>query len=137
MPVLITYEIPFSQVEAEIKAGRLIIEGQLNEIVDDILKYINELQTYTGNSNPTRPSGSTYVRTFTLLNASETERTSTKLPNVSGEWRVNLGQARYGEYVRGTRQQQAPIHRGRWRDKDEVEKMAQEKANQIAQEHLK
>lgn len=137
MPVVISYEVPLGQVEAEIEAGEREIEARLNEIVDDTLKYIEEVQTYTSGGNPPPPPGSRYQRTFTLLNAGETERTGSKLPDISGEWRVNLGKARYGEYVRGTRQEQAPIHRGRWRDRDEVERLAQDKATQIAQEKVK
>jgi hypothetical protein len=136
MAVVITYEVPLNQVQAEIEAGERQIEARLNEVVDETLKYIVNITTYTAGGNPPPPSGSRYRRTFNLLNAGETKRTGTKLPDVSGEWSVNLGKARYGEYVRGTRQQQAPIHRGRWDDRDEVERQAGEKAEQIAQEKL-
>ena len=136
---IITYEIPLNQVRAEIETAERRLERQLNAGVDDVLKFIENEQilAYGADSNPARPPGSRYVRTFDLQSASETERTGTKLPDISGVWRVNLSKARYGEKVLGTRQQQAPIHRGRWKSKTDVENAAKEAAPGIIEEHLK
>ena len=140
MPVaVITYTIPANQVRATLDEEHRRLERQLNEAVDDILKFIEnaQIKAYTATANPSRPPGSRYVRTFNLRDASETERTGTHLPDISGEWRVNLGKARYGVEVLGSRGEQKPIHRGRWKSREQVEREAREAAPGIVEEKLR
>lgn len=138
MSVIITYEVPLDQVTAERQAQERGIEARLNKAVDRTLEFIEQYQikSYTASSNPALPPGSGYSRTFNLASASETERPGTRLPDISGVWRVNEGQADYAEYVLGTRQQQAKIHRGRWKTRTETEAAAKEKMPQIIEEEL-
>lgn len=138
MSVVVSYEVPINQVRAEIEANQRRIETALNLAVDDILKYIeqDQIKAYTAAGNPPQPAGSQYVRTFTLQRASETHRTGTRLPDISGEWLVNEGIARYGPYVVGTRAEQARIHRGRWRSKTQIEAEAKVAAPAIIERRL-
>lgn len=139
MTVLITYEVPLGQVEADIERETRKIGAALNEAVDDVLKFIrqDQVESYTATGNPPRPAGSDYVRTFTLQRASETERTGSQLPNISGEWRVNESVAPYAPYVVGTRAEQARIHRGRWKSRTQIEQEAREAAPAIVERRLK
>lgn len=138
MSVIITYEVPLDQVAAERQTQERGIEARLNKAVDRTLEFIEQYQikSYTTSSNPAPPPGSRYQRTMTLQAASEVERTGTKLPDISGVWRVNDGKARYGQYVLGSRAEQAKIHRGRWKTRTETEAAAKEKMPQIIEEEL-
>jgi len=138
LPIII-YEVPQNQVRATLDELERQLERDLNEARDDILKFIEnaQIKAYTATANPSRPPGSRYVRTFNLRDASETERTGTQLPNISGEWRVNLGKARYGADVLGSRGEQKPIHRGRWKSRTKVEREAREAAPGIIEEKLR
>lgn len=138
MTVVITYEVPLNQVRAEIEAHERRIEAALNEARDDILKFIenDQIKAYTATGNPPRPPGSDYQRTFTLQRASETVVTGSKLPDISGEWRVNESIAPYGPYVVGTRQEQAKIHRNRWKSRGQIEAEAKEAAPAIIERRL-
>ena len=137
--VAITYTVPANHVRAAIEEEERRLERQLNEARDDILKFIEnaQIKAYTSSANPSLPPGSRYVRTFNLRDASETERTGTQLPNISGEWRVNLSKARYGAEVLGSRGEQARIHRGRWKSREQVEREAQAAAPGIVEEKLR
>lgn len=139
MPVLITYTIPVGETEAELKAGEKWLEARLNEAIGDMLKFIeqDQIKAYTATGNPPRPAGSDYVRTFTLQRASETKRTGTQLPDISGEWLVNESVARYAPYVVGSRAEQARIHRGRWKSRTQIEAEAREAAPAIVERRLK
>lgn len=138
MSVIVVYGIPLDQVDAVLQRGKADTEARLVEARDKILDFIEQYQikSYTANSNPALPPGSNYQRTFNLAGASEIEKISGKLPNISGVWRVDENRADYAEHVLGTRQQQAKIHRGRWKSLEEVERAAQEKGSQIVQEQL-
>ena len=138
MSVVIVYDVPLDQADAVLQRGKADTEERLVEARDKILYFIEQYQikSYTASSNPALPPGSNYQRSFTLANASEIEKISGKLPNISGVWRVNEAQADYAEYVIGTRAQQARIHRGRWKTRTEVERAAQERGPQIVQEQL-
>jgi hypothetical protein len=139
MTVIITYEIPLNEVDAVLARGKTDIERRLMAARDDILGAVEDeqIKSYTGSNNPAPPPGSRYQRTFTLQAASETEAISNKLPVISGIWRVNEGQARYGRYVLGSRAEQARIHRGRWKSRTDVEQAIKIKAPAIVEEHLK
>lgn len=139
IPIIIIYEVKAERSIADLKAEEKKHEDRLNEAVDEILAFIEncQIKAYTSSGNPPLPTGSRYQRTFNLRAASHVERTGTKLPNISGEWSVDEGKARYGRYVLGSRSEQAKIHRGRWKTRPEVEKETQEKAPQIVKEKLR
>lgn len=138
MSVIVAYEIPLGQVQAEIKAQEHGIEARLNRAVDRTLEFVEmyQIKSYTPSSNPAPPPGTRYRRTMNLQAASETERTGIKLPGISGVWRVNESKARYDQYVLGSRAEQAKIHRGRWKTRTETEAAAKEKMPSIIQEEL-
>ena len=138
LPIII-YEVPQNQVRATLDEEKRHLERQLNEARDDILKFIEaaQIKAYTSSANPSLPPGSRYERTFNLRDASETERTGTQLPDISGEWRANLSKARYGAEVLGSRGEQARIHRGRWKSREQVEREAQAAAPGIVEEKLR
>lgn len=83
-----------------------------------------QIKGYLSNSNPAKPAGSTYVRTFKLRNSSRTKVSGSKFPR--GVWDTD-GSAPYDSLVLGTRSQQARIHRGRWRSQEDVIKIVDEK----------
>lgn len=138
MPVEFTYEITEAELQAVILQKERSIEDDLNTAVDKILDLVenSQIKSYTAGGNPARPSGSTYVRTFTLQAASEKERTGRKLPDISGVWRANEGKARYAPYVLGSRAEQAPVHRGRWKALEDVVKEVEERGPEIIKEQL-
>lgn len=139
MSVEFTYQIPEAEIQAIILQKERDIEANLNTAVDIILDLVenSQIKSYTAGGNPTRPSGSTYARTFTLQQASEKERTGAKLPDISGVWRANEGEARYGKYVLGSRVDQAAVHRGRWKALEDVIAEVEEKAPGIIREQLR
>jgi len=65
---------------------------------------------YTQAAQPTKPAGSTYIRTFKMQRSSERRITHRPLP-VEGSWEAKT---KYASSVIGLAQDQAPIHRGRW-----------------------
>lgn len=133
--VLIEYDIPLGQVEAEIQAQQRRIETGLSGAIDDLLKFIEQGQilAYTGSGNPPLPAGSDYQRTFTLQSASRTERTG----EFSGRWYVDEGIAPYGQEVLGPQADQAAIHRGRWKTVEDVERETAAAAERIIQEYMR
>jgi len=139
--MLPTVQINVNQLDIKNAAREeeLRIERNLNDAVDRILDTIEDAQigSYGANSNPSKPPGSTYIRTFDLQRASKKQRTRRVLPEISGIWSVDESKVRYGDYVLGTRTQQAAIHRGRWKSKTDVEKEAKNKAPQIVEEELR
>jgi hypothetical protein len=139
MNVILEVKINEADFRNAAREEELRIERRLNSGVDRILDTIEAAQigSYQAGSNPARPPGSTYIRTFDLQRASKKQRTRRILPEISGVWSVDEGKVRYGDYVLGTRAQQARIHRGRWKSKTEVEKEAKEKAPQIIEEELR
>ena len=138
MSVDFTYQIPEAEIQAVILRKEKSIEDNLNTAVDKTLDLVenSQIKASTAGGNPTRPSGSTYVRTFTLQQASEKERTGTRLPDISGVWRANEGKARYAPYVIGSRAEQADVHRGRWKALEDVIAEVEEKAPGIIREQL-
>ena len=98
----------------------------LSESVDDLLGLVEETQIhkYTQEQYPSKPSGSTYVRTFTLRSSSRKHRTGP----MSGEWYADTEQAPYAPDVIGTLSEQADIHRGRWLATEQVEAVVIDKA---------
>lgn len=138
MSVEFTYQIPEAEIAAVILQKERDIEANLNTAVDKILDLVenSQIKSYTAGGNPARPSGSTYVRTFTLQRASEKERTGSKLPDISGVWRANEGKARYAPYVLGSRAEQAAVHRGRWKALEDVIAEVNDKGPGIIKEQL-
>lgn len=136
--VTVTYKIPMGQVKSTIAEQVRRIETGLNRAVDELLELTANTQIlkYSASAFPTPPPGSTYTRTFTLQSASETRRTSTKLPVISGEWSANEGKAKHARFVLGKRSQQARIHRGRWKSQEEVEKEVKGAAQAIIKKHV-
>lgn len=137
--VTITYEIPMNQVVSTIAREIHRLEAGLNAAVDELLTVVENTQIlkYTASAFPAPPPGSRYTRTFALRGASETRRTGTKLPDISGEWSANEGKAKHAPFVLGKRAQQARIHRGRWKSTDEAEAEMKAKAPEIIKERLR
>ena len=135
---IIEWSIPQGQLQREIKEQERHIEAGLNRAVDRLLVFTGAEQatSYTASSNPAPPPGTRYVRSFTLARASQIARTSHTLPVISGVWSIDEGQAPYGEYVLGTRAQQARVHRGRWKDQKQVEKMIKELAPLVVAQEI-
>lgn len=128
-------QIDQKSVDATAQAATDRLEAALVRGVERLLTIAEEAQatSYTASSNPDRLN---YERTFTLQSASETEMLSTRLPEISGEWRINEGVASYGRYVLGKRSEQAPIHRDRWKSEEEVEAIVESKQNDVINEEL-
>ena len=140
MSVAISFEISLPQISAAIDSEiEKKIEPGLNEIVDELLVMIAQTQilAYTATAQPARPAGSKYVRTFTLRSASRTEHAGRRLPDISGEWSAATSVARYAEYVLGSRADQAPIHRGRWKSEEEVVDAILPKIPGLVRKHFK
>jgi hypothetical protein len=137
--VTVTYEIPMGLVRAEIVEQLKHIEAGLNDAVDELLDLAANTQIlkYSASAFPAPPPSSTYSRTYTLQGASETRRTSTRLPVISGEWSANEAKAKHAKYVLGKRAQQAKIHRGRWKSTEEVEREIKQAAPAIVQRNLR
>ena len=76
----------------------------------DIVEDATLITQYTQTSKPSKPTGSTYVRTFRLQRSSQKRITRDKLP-VEGTWEAKT---KYASYVIGLAGQQAAIHSGRW-----------------------
>ncbi len=68
------------------------------------------IKDYTQNSNPSKPQGSTYIRTFKLQDSSRKQIIRDRLP-VEGRWQAKT---KYASFVIGLSNQQAAIHSGRW-----------------------
>lgn len=136
--IIVTYEIPENQVRTVIQDEMRGIERGLNEAVDELLQMTAQAQalSYTATANPAPPSGSTYRRTFDLREASETQKLSSRLPVVSGEWIANEAKARYAKYVIGSLADQARIHQGRWKSLEEVTQEINEKAPDVVKKHV-
>lgn len=137
--VFYEYKIPMGQVQADIAQQTRRIEAGLNKSVDELLNLAADTQilAYSATSNPAPPPASTYTRTFTLQSASETRRTSTKLPKISGVWSANEDIAKAARYVIGKRAQQAKIHRGRWKSIEEVTAIVQKAAPEILERNTR
>ena len=137
--VTVTYQIPMTQVGQTIAQQVRRIEAGLNAAVDELLGEIEQAQilAYTASGLPSQPAGTDYVRTFKLQSSSKTRRTSTKLPVISGEWIADEGIARYAGYVIGSRSNQAKVHRGRWKSKEQVTAEVTAKAPAIVERNLR
>jgi hypothetical protein len=139
MSVIISYDVPLTEIQEITRKEERRIERALNAAVDDLLKMVGQAQilSYTSTGNPSQPPGTRYVRKFTLKGSNETERTSRNLPEISGVWRANEGKAKHAKYVLGPQTEQAPIHRGRWKSLEQVGNEVQEKAPGVIEEKLR
>lgn len=120
---MINYTVDLSQYPQAIDQVEKQIDDALDRSVDGLLKLIEETQikAYTADAYPSRPSGSTYIRSFDLQGSSKTERTG----KFSGRWYTDLD---YSDKVLGSRHEQVPIHTGRWKSKEQVEAEVEEQA---------
>jgi hypothetical protein len=137
--VFYEYKIPMGQVQADIAKQTRHIEAGLNKSVDDLLALAANTQIlkYTASANPAPPPASTYTRTNTLKGASQTRRTSSNLPEISGVWSVDESKAPYAQYVIGSYFLQSRIHRNRWKSKQDITEEVQKAAPGIIKKHIK
>lgn len=87
------------------RAAVRMVARLLDKIEDATL-----IKRYTQTANPSKPSGSTYVRTFRMQKSSEKTMVRDKLP-IEGRWEAKT---QYASYVIGPSAGQAAIHSGRW-----------------------
>ena len=132
MSIIIEYEIPIEDISRLTADYNRQAQKKLIGAVSEILTAIEEAQIlkYTGTTDPPLPAGSRYVRSFALRETSQKEIKSRDLPEITGEWSTT-GAAAYDRYVLGPREDQAAIHRGRWKSTEEVEKEIEHQAEEI------
>lgn len=127
------------RVDADNETARLTaayrrqMQAALIGVVEDTMDAIEaaQIHKYTINSDPALPAGSDYVRSFTLRDTSQKRITNRELPEIRGEWSTS-GAAAYDQYVLGSRNEQAAIHRGRWKSTEEIEEEIAPLADEIA-----
>jgi hypothetical protein len=120
---MLNISIGLEQATAAINGTSETIIDALDEAVDDLLGLIEatQIQRYTQDQYPTKPSGSDYERTFTLRDSSK-KRRSTRL---AGEWYTELS---YAPFVLGSMSEQATIHKDRWLPTETVSQQVMDKA---------
>jgi len=98
----------------------------IEDSIDDMLTFIDNAQAkrYTQDSEPEKPAGSHYRRTFYLQNTTE----KVHVLKYEGEW---ISDIPYSNKVLGLSREQADIHRGRWKSQEIVEQMAIDEAPSI------
>lgn len=113
------------------------IEAAAVRGVEKALKALEEVQatSYEANSNPAKPAGSRYQRTFALKRASRTRILNPRFPTIIGRWDLD-GSIDYGEKVIGPASDQDPIHRGRWKSEEEVLEIWEPMAPQIIDDEI-
>lgn len=138
MGLTITIEIPVKQFAKSADLAQKEIQTRLVAGVNAILDLIEatQIHKYTAAGEPDQPTGSTYVRTFTLRRSSRKEIKRRRLPIIQGLWSSDLNEAPYNKYVIGPLNEQAPIHRDRWKSIEEVVTEVEEKAPQIVEDKL-
>lgn len=120
-------------IEATSEMIKESLEAAVVQGTMDILDAVEQEQilSYTANSNPEQPAGTLYKRTFRLQRSSKKRMVSASFPNIIGRWISDARTASYTRYVIGRRNQQAPIHRDRWKSLEQVEAAITEKGPQI------
>lgn len=98
----------------------------------DVVEGATLITQYTQTSKPSKPTGSTYIRTFRLQRSSQKRITRDKLP-VEGIWEAKT---QYASYVIGLAGEQAAIHVGRWPVLELALNNANVKAPQIFDEEM-
>ncbi|MCK5062283.1 hypothetical protein KAR28_07095, partial [Candidatus Parcubacteria bacterium] len=98
----------------------------------DVVEDSTLITQYTQTSKPSKPTGSTYIRTFRLQRSSRKQITRNKLP-IEGTWEAKT---RYASYVIGLAGEQAAIHVGRWPVLELALNNANVKAPQIFNEEM-
>ena len=112
-----------------VKAAQTTVNYGLNEIEQA------QILRYTSISRPSRPPGSTYIRTFKLRRSSRKRKAAKMAFSVEGTWWADPSTASYAPFVIGHATQQATIHAGRWRSLEEVTKrVARKIGNKLAEE---
>jgi len=108
------------------------IKKESKEIVTEGLDIIQneQIEDYGANSNPSKPAGSNYRRTFRLRESSVI-RDKPIINGHQGVWKTT-GRAKYDALVLGKQNQQAAIHRGRWMSQEEMIKNAAPKIEKKA-----
>ena len=122
MPVKIDMDVDINVTKATLKEVEKQIRLQMDKGMDALLVEIEDIQitSYTGDAKPTKPPGSTYIRTFELKESSRTEITNRTKRTIEGRWYTDLD---YAKFVLGTVGEQDNIHRGRWKSTEEVEEI--------------
>ncbi len=101
--------------------SKLKFNRGLKKVIKAALRLIEkeQIKNYTLTLRPKRPPNSKYRRTFKLKKSSRKSVPKTADKGWIGIWDTD-GSADYDKYVLGTRNQQAAIHRGRWKSEEEV-----------------
>lgn len=107
----------------------------LREGIEEILTVIEDAQikAYTKGDKPGLPAGSTYDRTFDLRDSSQRKIVTFTGSEFEAMWYTDLS---YAPFVIGQLEDQAAIHRGRWKPLEEVKQEAEQKAGPILEKHL-
>lgn len=130
--ITFTVEISQRQVEAGVnEAEQRIIQVLSDEAMPRLIDFVEDTQIkkYTTSGNPALPPASEYTRTFELRDSSDR-----RLDGLNGEWFTDLD---YARWVLGSEVEQAAIHRGRWKSKEQVEAELEANGDRIINEALK
>jgi len=122
MPVKIDMAVDINAVDVSLKEVEKQIGIQMDKAMSALLDKTEDIQilAYSGDANPTKPAGSSYIRTFELQESSRTEIVNRTKRTIQGRWYTDLPSAKL---VLGTVGEQANIHRGRWKSTEEVEEI--------------
>ena len=122
MPAKIDMSVDINIVDASLKEVEKQIGLQMDKGMDALLDETENIQivSYTADAKPTKPPGSSYIRTFELKESSRTEIINRTKRTIEGRWYTDFGSAKF---VIGTVGEQANIHRGRWKSTEEVEEI--------------
>lgn len=138
MAITLEIDIDLTEVDELLRQYPREIEAALNDIIDELIGKVEQTQIlkYTADAFPAQPPGSDYERTFTLQRASKKRKTRTALPRIEAEWFVDEVTADYGDVVLGETEDQAPIHRGRWKSLEEVAREVERQAPDVIEVRL-
>lgn len=114
------------------------IQSRLVAGTNAIMDFIEgaQIKRYTATGEPEKPTGSTYERTFTLRDSSRKVIKRRTKRIVIGLWSSDIREAPYNKYVIGPRNEQALVHRDRWKSIEEVVIEADARAPMIVEEKL-
>ena len=132
----IKVKVQKSDVKRELRQIRGRITLALNNARDKALVAValTQVESYGTDSRPAKPQGSTYTRTGKLRRGGRKKVTSTRLPDISGEFYTEG--VPYDKYVVGKLSEQAAIHKGRWLSLEEQEETGQRVSENIVKKEI-
>lgn len=102
----ITVKPDFGDLSTKLRKAMIMATIDAHE---KTLRDITGIMSYTATGNPAQPSGSTYRRTFGLLQSYKSSILRNTPPVIISTWQATK---RYARYVIG--RNQASVHRNRW-----------------------